>query len=63
MNGAVIDPPVTRTVWLETVSGAAASLWQPIQQPDGTYEFRNQNSGLCLDVYGAGSNLGQQFDQ
>lgn len=21
------------------------------------------NSGLCLDVYGAGSNQGQQFDQ
>jgi hypothetical protein len=47
----------------EPVSGAASSLWQPIQQSDGSYEFRNQNSGLCLDVYGAGSNTGQQFDQ
>ncbi|MFL6125047.1 RICIN domain-containing protein [Actinophytocola sp.] len=42
---------------------AAASLWQPVQQSDGSYEFRNQGSGLCLDVYGAGSNLGQQLDQ
>lgn len=25
--------------------------------------FQNQNSGLCLDVYGAGSNAGQQLDQ
>ena len=44
--------------------GAATSgLWQPLPQTDGSYEFRNQNSGLCLDVYGAGSNLGQQLDQ
>ncbi|KAA2266619.1 hypothetical protein F0L68_02465 [Solihabitans fulvus] len=42
---------------------ATAGLWQPVQQSDGSYEFRNQNSGLCLDVYGAGSNLGQQLDQ
>ncbi|MEO6086659.1 MAG: RICIN domain-containing protein [Umezawaea sp.] len=44
-------------------NAAAAGLWQPVQQSDGSYEFRNQNSGLCLDVYGAGSNLGQQLDQ
>jgi hypothetical protein len=42
---------------------AASSLWLPVQQSDGGYSFRNQNSGLCLDVYGAGSNLGQQLDQ
>jgi ricin-type beta-trefoil lectin protein len=42
---------------------AAASLWQPVRQSDGSYAFRNQGSGLCLDVYGAGSNLGQQLDQ
>jgi hypothetical protein len=47
----------------QPTSGAAGSVWQPIQQSDGSYEFRNQNSGLCLDVYGAGSNLGQQLDQ
>ncbi|MEV6607071.1 RICIN domain-containing protein [Kutzneria sp. NPDC051319] len=41
----------------------AANLWQPLQQSDGSYEFRNQNSGLCLDVYGAGSTVGQQLDQ
>jgi hypothetical protein len=44
-------------------NGAASSLWLPVQQSDGGYSFRNQNSGLCLDVYGAGSNLGQQLDQ
>ncbi|MET7703037.1 RICIN domain-containing protein [Streptomyces sp. NPDC005485] len=42
---------------------AAAALWLPVQQSDGSYSFRNQNSGLCLDVYGGGSNLGQQLDQ
>jgi hypothetical protein len=44
-------------------NGAASSLWLPTQQSDGSYEFKNQNSGLCLDVYGAGSSLGQQLDQ
>jgi hypothetical protein len=37
--------------------------WLPIQQSDGSWEFKNAASGLCLDVYGAGSNLGQQLDQ
>ncbi|WP_443058502.1 RICIN domain-containing protein [Streptomyces sp. NBC_00775] len=44
-------------------NGASSSLWLPVQQSDGSYSFQNQNSGLCLDVYGAGSNLGQQLDQ
>ena len=44
-------------------SGSAGSLWQPLPQSDGSYEFRNQASGLCLDVYGANSTLGQQLDQ
>ncbi|HEX5403607.1 MAG TPA: RICIN domain-containing protein [Pseudonocardiaceae bacterium] len=47
----------------EPANGAAASLWQPLRQSDGSYEFRNQNSGLCLDVTGAVGNLGQQLDQ
>jgi hypothetical protein len=47
----------------QPVSGAAASLWLPQQQSDGSWQFKNQNSGLCLDVYGAGSNQGQQLDQ
>ncbi|MEV5710680.1 RICIN domain-containing protein [Actinoallomurus sp. NPDC052274] len=42
---------------------AANTMWQPIQRSDGSYEFKNQNSGLCLDVYGAGGTLGQQLDQ
>ena len=50
---------------LDIVQGppGTAGLWQPVQQSDGSYEFRNQGSGLCLDVYGAGSNVGQQLDQ
>jgi hypothetical protein len=47
----------------QAVNGAANSLWQPIQQSDGSWEFRNSNSGLCLDVFGGGSNTGQQLDQ
>ena len=43
--------------------GASDALWLPIVQSDGSFEFRNQTSGLCLDVTGAGNNLGQQLDQ
>jgi hypothetical protein len=38
-------------------------LWRPVQQSDGSWQFQNQNNGLCLDVYGAGNNQGQQLDQ
>ena len=44
-------------------SGAAGSQWLPQQQSDGSWQFKNQNSGLCLDVYGASSTNGQQLDQ
>jgi hypothetical protein len=44
-------------------NGAANTMWLPVQQTDGSYAFQNKNSGLCLDVYGAGSNTGQQLDQ
>ncbi|MFC1436371.1 RICIN domain-containing protein [Streptacidiphilus sp. N1-3] len=47
----------------QPVNGSAAGLWLPQQQSDGSWQFKNQNSGLCLDVYGAGSNTGQQLDQ
>ncbi|MER5512957.1 RICIN domain-containing protein [Streptomyces sp. NPDC002766] len=47
----------------QTPNGTAGALWLPVQQSDGSYSFRNQNSGLCLDVYGGGSNPGQQLDQ
>jgi hypothetical protein len=47
----------------EPVNGNAASQWLPSQQSDGSWEFQNKNSGLCLDVYGVGSNTGQQLDQ
>ena len=42
---------------------APAALWLPVQQSDGSYSFKNQNSGLCLDVYGGGSDPGRQLDQ
>ena len=49
---------------VQQAPGAAANgLWLPVRQSDGSYAFQNRNSGLCLDVYGAGSNLGQQLDQ
>ncbi|MFJ9098059.1 RICIN domain-containing protein [Streptomyces sp. NPDC102405] len=41
----------------------ANGLWLPVRQSDGSYAFQNRNSGLCLDVYGAGSSAGQQLDQ
>ncbi|HEX6526172.1 MAG TPA: RICIN domain-containing protein [Streptosporangiaceae bacterium] len=47
----------------QPANGAASSLWLPMQQSDGSWAFKNQNSGLCLDVFGAGSNTGQQLDQ
>jgi len=47
----------------EPVNGNAASQWLPAQQSDGSWQFKNKNSGLCLDVYGARSNNGQQLDQ
>ncbi len=47
----------------EPVSSSAAAQWLPQQQSDGSWQFKNQNSGLCLDVYGNGSNTGQQLDQ
>ncbi|MGW1749094.1 RICIN domain-containing protein [Streptomyces sp. NPDC002092] len=47
----------------QATDGAAASLWLPVRQSDGSYSFQNKNSGLCLDVYGGTSNLGRQLDQ
>ena len=47
----------------EPASSSASSQWLPVQQSDGSWEFKNSASGLCLDVYGAGSTLGQQLDQ
>jgi hypothetical protein len=47
----------------QPVSGASGSMWKPEQQSDGSWQFQNQNSGLCLDIYGAGSGTGQQLDQ
>ncbi len=47
----------------EPASESASAQWLPMQQSDGSWEFKNSASGLCLDVFGAGSNLGQQLDQ
>ena len=40
-----------------------AACWKPARQSDGSWQFQNSNSGLCLDVYGDGGNTGQQLDQ
>ena len=56
-------PGHARTSSSNRSTATAASLWLPQQQSDGSWQFKNQNSGLCLDVYGAGSNTGQQLDQ
>ncbi|GHH73569.1 hypothetical protein GCM10018793_12380 [Streptomyces sulfonofaciens] len=53
----------TPDVVQQAANGATGCLWLPVQQSDGSYSFQNQNSGLCLDVYGGGSNTGQQLDQ
>jgi hypothetical protein len=42
---------------------APAGLWLPVRQSDGSFSFQNANSRLCLDVTGASSSPGQQFDQ
>ncbi len=47
----------------EPASSSASAQWQPVQQSDGSWEFKNSASGLCLDVFGANATLGQQLDQ
>jgi hypothetical protein len=47
----------------QPANGSSGGLWLPQQQSDGSWQFKNQNSGLCLDVYGASGNAGQQLDQ
>jgi hypothetical protein len=46
-----------------TQNGTSNGLWLPIEQSDGTWQFQNQNSGLCLDQTGAVTTEGVQFDQ
>jgi hypothetical protein len=53
----------TADIIQQVPNGNAASLWLPVKQSDGSYEFKNDNSGLCLDVTGGVSTLGQQLDQ
>ena len=47
----------------EPASSSASSQWLPVAQSDGSWEFKNSASGLCLDVTKAVSTLGQQLDQ
>jgi hypothetical protein len=53
----------TTDIVQQPASSSASGQWQPVQQSDGSWEFKNSASGLCLDVFGAGANLGQQLDQ
>ena len=47
----------------EPASSSASAQWLPVRQSDGSWEFKNSASGLCLDVFGANGNTGQQLDQ
>ena len=46
-----------------TQNGTTNGLWLPVQESDGTWQFQNDNSGLCLDQAGAVTTEGVQFDQ
>jgi hypothetical protein len=46
-----------------TRNGSANGLWLPVRQTDGSWQFKNRNSGLCLDQDGAVTTAGVQFDQ
>ena len=46
-----------------TQNGSSNGLWLPVKQSDGTWQFKNQNSGLCLDQTGAVTTQGVQFQQ
>lgn len=39
------------------------SLWLLISLGNGQWQFKNQNSGLCLDVTGAGTTQGTTLQQ
>jgi ricin-type beta-trefoil lectin protein/parallel beta helix pectate lyase-like protein len=47
----------------EPASSSASSQWLPVRQSDGSWEFKNSASGLCLDVTSASSTVGQKLDQ
>ncbi len=46
-----------------TTNGTSNSLWLPVSLGNGQWQFRNQNSGLCLDVTGAGTQQGTTLQQ
>jgi chitinase len=46
-----------------TQNGTTNGLWLPVEQSDGTWQFQNENSQLCLDQAGAVTTEGIQFDQ
>ncbi len=46
-----------------TQNGTSNGLWKPVEQSDGTWQFQNENSGLCLDQTGDVTTRGVQFDQ
>ncbi|MFF7934399.1 arabinofuranosidase catalytic domain-containing protein [Streptomyces sp. NPDC007940] len=45
--------------------GPLHQVWRAsdTRQSDGSYSFKNENSGLCLDVPGGSGDLGRQLDQ
>jgi hypothetical protein len=45
------------------VNGGANQSWVFTQQPDGSYQLANSQSGLCADVYGGSTAAGAEVDQ
>ncbi|HET9171845.1 MAG TPA: hypothetical protein VFN97_20575 [Actinospica sp.] len=43
--------------------GSANGLWLPVQKSDGTWQFKNQNSGLYLGQPSTAATQGVQFEQ
>lgn len=46
-----------------TTNGTTNSLWLPISLGNGQWQFKNKNSGLCLDVTGASTQEGTKLQQ
>jgi hypothetical protein len=46
-----------------TQNGTSNGLWLPISLSNGSWQFKNENSGQCLDVTGYSSALSVQLDQ
>jgi chitinase len=46
-----------------TQNGTSGGRWLPIRLSDGTWQFKNDKSGLCPDMTGKSTTAGTQFEQ